>query len=98
VETSGRKRRRQSEGGKRKRYRIGIPVINLDVEEGVDELKRKAQEEEEKDDALAVEGVLRILTAGEGRQDTGILRRRLEKLLRASKAEIEEELENQVLV
>jgi len=94
VETSGRKRRRQSEGGKWKRYRIGIPVINLDVEERVDELKQKAQGEEEKDDALAVEGALRILTAGEGRQDTGILRRRLEKLLRASKVEIEEELEN----
>ena len=69
-------------------------MINLDVEERVDELQRKAQVEEEKDDALVVEGALRILTAGEGRQDTGILQRRLEKLLRASKAEIEEELEN----
>ena len=94
VETSGRKRRRQSEGGKRKRYRIDIPVIDLDVEEGVDELKREAEGEEEKDDALAVEGALRILTAGDGKQDAGILKRRLEKLLKASKAEIEEELDN----
>jgi len=72
-EASGRKRRRQSEGRKRKRYRIGILMINLDMEERVDKLKQKAQGEEEKDDALVVEGALRILTTGEGRQNTGTL-------------------------
>jgi len=89
-----RKRRMREEGGARKRFRINIPVINLNVEEEVDELKRRAEGEEEKDDALAVEEALKGLTAGEGRRDMGILRRRLEKLLGASKAEIEEELEN----
>jgi len=89
VETSGRKRRRPSEGGKRKKFRIDIPVINLNVEEGVDELKRRAGDDEEKDDAIAVEEALKSLTAGEGSRDAGVLKRRLEKLLGTSRAEVE---------
>jgi len=95
VETSSRKSRTPSEGGRRKkRFRIDIPVINLDVEERVDKLKRKAKGEGEKNDALAVGEALRSLTVGEGASDKEVLRRRLEMLLGVSRAEIVEELES----
>jgi len=62
-----RKRRRDSASateGKRRRYGVGNPVIILYVDEGVEELKREARGEEEKDDALAVEGAMRVLFGG----------------------------------
>jgi len=58
-----RKRRRDAASeneGKRRRYGVGIPVINLDIDEGVEELKREAWGEEEKDNALAVEGAMKV--------------------------------------
>ena len=54
--------------GKRRRYGVGIPIINLDVDEGVEELKREARGEEEKDDALAVEGDMRVLFGERGQE------------------------------
>jgi len=63
-----RKRRRDAASetkGKRRRYAVGIPVINLDVDKGVEEFKREAQWEEGKDDALAVEGAMRLLFGAE---------------------------------
>jgi len=67
-------------------------MINLDIAEGVHELKGKAKVEAEKDDTLAAEGAVRILTMRERKQDVGILKWRLDKLLKANKAEIKEEL------
>ena len=68
VPTNPRKRRRvaaDETGDKKRKYRIDIPVINLDVDEGVEELKREAQGEEEKDEALAVEEAVKALFGGE---------------------------------
>ena len=39
---------------KRRRLRVTISVVNLDLEEGVEELKSEAHREQEKDDALLV--------------------------------------------
>jgi len=64
VELS-RKRRRLAANGvsdeKRRRLGVAISVVNLDLDEEVEELKREAHGEEEKDDALAVEGAVRVL-------------------------------------
>jgi hypothetical protein len=69
AQEPSRKRGRKSGGelseGKRRKLGVAIPVINLDVEEGVEELKREARGEEEKDDALAVEGAMQVLFGGE---------------------------------
>jgi len=93
-----RKRRRDAASetkGKRSRYGVGIPVINLDVDEGVEELKREAREEEEKDDALAVEGAMRILFGGErpGKENATRLLGKIMKVLKAEVVEVEEEEE-----
>jgi hypothetical protein len=68
---------------------VAIPVINLDVDEGVEELKREAQGEEEKHDALAVEGAMQVLFGGE-RPDKERARRLLEKVMRVLRAEVVE--------
>jgi len=93
-----RKRRRDAVSeteGKRRRYGVGIPVINLDVDEGVEELKRDALGEEEKDDALAVEGAMRVLFGGErpGKEHATRLLRKIRKVLKAEVVEVEEEEE-----
>ncbi|KAF8441933.1 hypothetical protein BGX38DRAFT_1272512 [Terfezia claveryi] len=49
---------------KRRKYGLEIPIINLDVEEGVEELKREVLDEEEKDEALAVEEAVKVLFGG----------------------------------
>jgi len=50
---------------KRRKLGVAISVVNLDLEEGVEELKQEAHGEEEKNDALAVEGVVWVLFGGE---------------------------------
>lgn len=93
-----RKRRRDAAKeteGKRRRYGVDIPVINLDVDEGVEELKREARGEEEKDDALAVEGAMRVLFGGErpGKEHATRLLGKIMKVLKAEVVEVEEEEE-----
>ncbi|RPB19646.1 hypothetical protein L211DRAFT_853028 [Terfezia boudieri ATCC MYA-4762] len=75
---------------KRRKYGVQIPVINLDVEEGVEELKREALGEEDKDEALAVENAVKMLFRGEGRPHKETARRLLEKVMRVMKAEVVE--------
>jgi hypothetical protein len=93
AQEPSRKRGRKSGGelneGKRRKLGVAIPVINLDVDEGVEELKREAQGEEEKDDALAVEGAMQVLFGGE-RPDKERARRLLEKVMRVLRAEVVE--------
>jgi len=81
--------------GKRRRYGVGIPVINLDVDEGVEELKREARGKEEKDDALAVEGAMKVLFGGErpGKEHATRLLGKIMKVLKAEVVEVEEEEE-----
>ena len=69
---------------------MAIPVVNLDVDEGIEELKREALGEEEKDDALAVEGAVRVLFGGE-RPNTDTARRLLLKVMKVLKADVVEE-------
>ncbi|RPB19907.1 hypothetical protein L211DRAFT_852782 [Terfezia boudieri ATCC MYA-4762] len=75
---------------KRWKYGVQIPVINLDVEEGVEELKREALGEEDKDEALAVENAVKMLFRGEGRPHKETARRLLEKVMHVMKVEIVE--------
>jgi len=81
--------------GKRRRYGVGIPVINLDVDEGVEDLKREARGEEERHDALAVEGAMRVLLGGErpGKEHATRLLGKIMKVLKAELVEVEEEEE-----
>jgi len=74
---------------KRRKYGVDIPVINLDVDEGVEELKREAYGEGEKDDALAVEDAVRMLFWGE-KPDKETTTRLLEKVMKVMKAEVVE--------
>ncbi|KAF8432285.1 hypothetical protein BGX38DRAFT_1146449 [Terfezia claveryi] len=67
-----------------------IPVINLDMEEGVEELKREALGEEEKDEALAVEQAVRVLFQGMARPDKETARRMLRKMMKVMKAKVVE--------
>jgi len=94
--TTPRKRRRGAANevqSKRRKYGRDIPVINLDVDEEVVELKRAAQGEEEKDDALAVEGAIRVLFGGESprKEHTTRLLWKIMKVLKAEVLEVEEE-------
>ncbi|KAF8442577.1 hypothetical protein BGX38DRAFT_1272269 [Terfezia claveryi] len=57
-------KRATNEIEKRRKYQVDISVINLDIEEGVEELKREALGEEEKDEALVVEQAVRVLFQG----------------------------------
>ena len=79
--------------GRRRKYGVGILVINLDIDEGVEELKREARGEEEKDDALAVEGAMRVLFRGERprKEQATRLLAKIMKALRAEMVEVEEE-------
>jgi len=93
-----RKRRRDAASeteGKSRRYGVGIPVINLDVDEGVEELKRGSHGEEEKDDALAVEGAMRVLFGGErpGKEHASWVMEKIMKVLKVEVVEVEEEEE-----
>jgi len=93
-----RKRRRDAASeteGKRRRYGVGIPDINLDVDKGVEELKREARGEEEKDDAFAVEGAMRVLFGGErpGKRHATRLLGKIMKVLKVEVVEVEEEEE-----
>jgi len=95
---ASRKRRRNAASGtekKRRKLEVEIPLINLDVDEGVDELKRAARGEEEKDDALAVEGAMRVLFGGERpmKEQATRLLGKIMKVLRAEVVEVEEEEE-----
>jgi len=95
---SPRKRRRDAVSeteGKRSTYGVGIPFINLDVDEGVEELKREARGEKEKDDALAVEGAMRVLFGGErpGKEHANRMLGKIMKVLKAEVVEVEEEEE-----
>jgi len=93
-----RKRRRDTASeteGKSRGYGVGIPIINLDINEGVQELKREAREEEEKDYALAVEGAMRVLFGGErpGKEHATRLLGKIMKVLKSEVVEVEEEEE-----
>ena len=72
---------------------MAISVVNLDLEEGVEELKREAHGEEEKDDALEVEGAVRVLFGGE-RPDKSTVKRLLKKIMQVLWAEVMEEEED----
>jgi len=96
--TTPRKRRRGAANevdAKRRKYGVDIPVINLDVDEEVEELKRAPRGEEEKDDVLAVEGAMRVLFVGErlGKEHTTKLLQKIMKVLKAEVVEVEEEEE-----
>ena len=71
---------------KKRRVEIGIPVINLDIEEGIEELKAKAHDDEAKDNALAVEAGLRGLLGGQERIHGTLMAERLRMLMEAAKA------------
>jgi len=93
-----RKRRRDAASeteGKRRRSEVGIPVVNLDVDEGVEEFKREARGDKEKDDALVVEGAMRVLFGGErlGKEHATRLLGKIMKVLKAEVVEVEEEEE-----
>ncbi|KAF8451409.1 hypothetical protein BGX38DRAFT_1142119 [Terfezia claveryi] len=75
---------------KRRKYGLEIPIINLDVEEGVEELKHEALDEEEKDEALAVEEAVKVLFRGKGRPDKETAGRMLRKMMKVMKAEVVE--------
>ncbi|KAF8426529.1 hypothetical protein BGX38DRAFT_1278928 [Terfezia claveryi] len=75
---------------KRRKYGLEIPIINLDVEEGVEELKREALDEEEKDEALAVEEAVKVLFRGNGWPDKETAGRMLRKMMKVMKAEVVE--------
>ncbi|KAF8436423.1 hypothetical protein BGX38DRAFT_1145387 [Terfezia claveryi] len=75
---------------KRRKYRLEIPIINLNVEEGVEELKREALDEEEKDEALAVEEAVKVLFRGKGQPDKETAGRMLRKMMKIIKAEVVE--------
>ncbi|KAF8418914.1 hypothetical protein BGX38DRAFT_1147479 [Terfezia claveryi] len=49
---------------KRRKYKLEIPIINLDIEEEVEELKYEVLDKEEKDEALAVEEAIKVLFQG----------------------------------
>jgi len=72
---------------------VAISEVNLDLEEGVEELKREAHGEEEKDDALAVKGAVRVLFGGE-RPDKSTTKRLLKKMMKVLRAEVVEEEED----
>jgi len=91
VSKPSRKRRRQAADEiEEEEHRRKI----LDVDERIEELKREARGEEEKDDALAVEGAVRVLFGGE-RPDRATAKRLLEKMLRVLKEVEEEEAEDE---
>ena len=71
---------------KKRRVEIEIPVINLDIEEGIEELKAKAHDDEAKDNALAVEAGLRGLLGGQERIHGTLMAERLRMLMEAVKA------------
>jgi len=88
-----RKRRRDAASeteDNRRRHGVGIPVINLYVDEGVEELKREVRGEEEKDDVLEVEGAMRILFGGErlGKEHATRLLGKIMKVLKAEVVEV----------
>jgi len=90
-----RKRRRRAGNqirGQRK-YEVDIPVINLDINEGIEELKREAQGQEDEDDALAVERVMVALFGGERPHKVTVMRllEKVMKVMRAEVVEVEEE-------
>ena len=58
----------------------------------MEELKWEAHGEEEKDDALAVEGAVRVLFGGE-RPNKSTAKRLLEKMMKVLQAEVVEEEE-----
>jgi len=64
------------------------------VDERIEKLKREARGEEEKDNALAVEGAVRVLF-GRERPDRATAKRLLEKMLRVLKEVEEEETEDE---
>jgi len=72
---------------------VAIWVVNLDLEEGVEELKQEAHGEEEKDDALAVEGAVRVLFGGE-RPNKSTAKWLLKKMMKVLRAEVVEEEED----
>jgi len=93
IPKPSQKRRRNASGriskDKRRKLGVTIPVINLVIEEGVEELKWEARGEEEKHDALAVEGAVRVLFGGE-RPNKETTRQLLEKMMRVLRAEVVE--------
>lgn len=73
---------------KQRRFGIEIPVINLDVEEGIKEIKDRATDEEEKDNALAAEAAVRGLLFGQERIHGTLMLARLQLVMEALKANI----------
>ncbi|KAF8415940.1 hypothetical protein EV426DRAFT_709982 [Tirmania nivea] len=75
---------------KRKKFGVEIPIINLDMEAGVEELKREALGVEEQEDALAVEEAMKVLFWGQGRPGKELATRMLEKMMKVMRAEVVE--------
>ncbi|KAF8440633.1 hypothetical protein BGX38DRAFT_1272972 [Terfezia claveryi] len=61
-----------------KKFQIHIPIINLDVDEALEEMKRRLVEDEDKDDVIAVEQAIKGLINGEGKPSIEIIKRRLQ--------------------
>jgi len=97
VAEPSQKRRRLAANGvsdeKRRKLGVAISVVNLDLEEGVEELKQEAHGEEEKDNALAVEGAVRVLFGGE-RPNKSTTKWLLKKMMKVLQAEVVEEEED----
>ncbi|KAF8451432.1 hypothetical protein BGX38DRAFT_1269456 [Terfezia claveryi] len=62
----------------------------VEKKEGVEELKHEALDEEEKDEALAVEEAVKVLFRGKGRPDKETAGRMLRKMMKVMKAEVVE--------
>ncbi|KAF8414657.1 hypothetical protein BGX38DRAFT_1281583 [Terfezia claveryi] len=75
---------------KRRKYELEIPIINLDVEEKMEELKYEALDEEEKDEDLAVEEAVKVLFQGKGWPDKEMMERMLMKIMKMMKVEVVE--------
>ncbi|KAF8453346.1 hypothetical protein BGX38DRAFT_1268730 [Terfezia claveryi] len=73
-----------------RKFQIHILVINLDIDEAVEEMKRGLVEDEDKDDIIAVEQAIKGLINREGKPSIEIIKRRLQKLMDMIKAEIRE--------
>ncbi|KAF8432613.1 hypothetical protein BGX38DRAFT_1146359 [Terfezia claveryi] len=75
---------------KRRKYGLEIPIINFDIEEGVEELKYEVLDKEEKDEALVVEEAVKVLFWEKEQPDKKTAGRMLKKMIKVMKAEVVE--------
>ncbi|RPB18184.1 hypothetical protein L211DRAFT_854362 [Terfezia boudieri ATCC MYA-4762] len=81
-------KRRRTEGGEKiKKFRLGFTAENLDIDERIEELKRAAVSEKEKDKALKIEHAANALFGSEEKKDTSLALEILQDLLKAMTVE-----------